>query len=258
MRTHVGTLPVEITRPESAKFHHPLLLLHGLWTGAWIWQPFATYLAHRGWESWAPSFVPALAGDPRDALARVIAVMPASPVIVAHDVGVLAAAEAVRDETPALVAIAPLVSPAESGGRGIFAWPRFWRARLGGARVAPPAGAAAAAFLGAALAARDRLMDDSGPRFRTIAAGALRLPASLPLPGLVVGGARDAVVSPLVVAAVAARYSWEHRVYPDRGHFPMLEPRWEAVADDVHRWIVRTIGAELLAFLDDDDVPGPL
>jgi hypothetical protein len=32
-----------------------LLLLHGFWTGSWIWQPLVTYLAHRGWESWAPS-----------------------------------------------------------------------------------------------------------------------------------------------------------------------------------------------------------
>lgn len=259
MRTHVGTLPVEITRPESAKFHHPLLLLHGLWTGDWIWQPFATYLAHRGWESWAPSFTPPVGDDPRDVLARVVAAMPAAPVVVAHDVGVLAAAAAVGAATPALVAIAPLISPAESHGfRGIFAWPRFWRARLGGARVAAPRGAAALTLLGAARACGERLTADSGPRFRAVASGAIRLPARLAVPGLVVGGGRDPIVPPTLAATLASRYGWQHREYPERGHFPMLEPGWECVADDVHRWIIRTIGAELLAFLDDDDVPDPL
>jgi hypothetical protein len=32
----------------------------------------------------------------------------------------------------------------------------------------------------------------------------------------------------------------------------MLAPGWEHLADDVHRWLVRTLGEKLLAFLDDD------
>jgi hypothetical protein len=42
-------------------------------------------------------------------------------------------------------------------------------------------------------------------------------------------------------------------VYAGHGHCALIEPGWEALADGVHRWIVRTLGAHLLAFLDEDD-----
>jgi pimeloyl-ACP methyl ester carboxylesterase len=259
MRTHVGGLPVEITRPESAKFHHPLLLLHGLWTDSWIWEPFAAYLAHRGWESWAPSLTTVPASAAAHALDDVMRALPAAPVIVAHDVGILAAAScAQRGTVPAIVAIAPVAPPSETAsGRGIFAWPQFWRARLAGARVSPPRGAGARAFLGGALAVRNRLRADSGATFRAIASGRTRLPARLDVPGLVLGGERDAIAPDAALGALAARFGWTRRAYPGRGHFAILEPGWEALADDVHRWVVQTVGAELLALLDDDD-PDPL
>jgi pimeloyl-ACP methyl ester carboxylesterase len=261
MRTHVGGLPVEITRPESAKFHHPLLLLHGLWTDSWIWQPFATYLAHRGWESWAPSLAAVPGAEVVRALDDVIRALPGPPVIVAHDVGVLTAAScAQRAAVPAIVAIAPLVPSFEiNSERGLFAWPQFWRARLAGARVSPPRGAGARAFLGGALAVRDQLRADSGATFRAIASGRTCLPARLDVPGLVLGGERDVIAPDPALRALAARFGWTRRAYPGRGHFAILEPGWEALADDVHRWVVQTVGAELLAFLDDDpDLPDPL
>jgi hypothetical protein len=258
MRSHIGRLTVEITRPESAKFHHPLLLLHGLWTDTWIWEPVAGYLAHRGWESWAPSLVGLDAADAADALDPVLRALPSVPIIVSHDVGVLlAAACAARTSVPALVAIAPVLPPSESGGhRGMFAWPQFWRARLAGRHVPPPRGAARRAFVGDAVGVGEQLRADSGARFRAIASGGTQLPAQLALPGLVLGGARDALVSETVLRALAARFGWTWRAYPGRGHFLIVEPGWEVVADDVHRWIVRTLGADLLAFLDDE--PDPL
>ncbi len=260
MRTDVGGITVELTRPESARFRHPLLLVHGLWTGTWIWEPLATYLAHRGWESWAPSF-PDLAdasGRTR-ALERVILALPAPPVVITHDAGLLAALPLAKSAaTPAMVAVAPLVPPRAGGARGLFAWPQFWGARLVGAAVAPPRGTGARAFLGRATAARDRLRADSGSLFRAIASGRLDLPAQSEVPGLVVAGGTDAVVSERATRAVAARLGWDHCALPGGGHFALLEPQWEAVVDEVHRWIVRTLGAELLLFLDDAFEGGPL
>jgi len=257
MRTHVGGHAIEVTRPESPKFRRPLLLLHGLWTDAWIWERFATYLAHRGWESWAPSLTAATAIDPALALDAIVAALPAPPVVVAHDVAILgAAACAQRRALPALVAIAPVVAPADVDGvRTVFAWPQFWRARLFGAHVAPPHGAAAKAFLAAAIAEPVRLRDDAGPAFRAIASGRVRLPTGLEVPGLILGGERDVVLPSSALGALAARFGWTSRVYRARGHFPMLEPGWESIADDVHRWIVQRLGAELLAFLDEEEDP---
>src|SRR5258707_12547155 len=109
MRTHVAGHAVEVTRPESPKFHHPLLLLHGLWTDAWIWERFATYLAHRGWESWAPSLTAATAVDPALALDAILAALPAPPVVLAHDVAILVvAAWAQRYVLPARLPITPV------------------------------------------------------------------------------------------------------------------------------------------------------
>jgi pimeloyl-ACP methyl ester carboxylesterase len=254
MRTHVAGHAIEVTRPESPKYRHPLLLLHGLWTDAWIWERFATYLAHRGWESWAPSLSAATAVDPVPALDAIVAALPATPVIIAHDVAILAAAaHARRAVVPAIVAIAPVVAPADADGvRTVFAWPQFWRARLLGAHVAPPRGSAARAFLGDAITQRERLRDDSAPAFRAIASGRVRLPTRIDVPGLVVGGERDVAVPEAALRVLAARFGWTRRAYGARGHFPMLEPGWESVADDVHRWIVQTLGAELLAFLDEE------
>jgi pimeloyl-ACP methyl ester carboxylesterase len=276
MRTHIGGLAVEITRPESAKFHHPLLLLHGFWTGSWIWEPLMTYLAHRGWESWAPSiwspsggtssgwrpsgWVPSGAAVAAEiehrtrALDAIVGAMPAPPIVITHDVGLLAiAASAARVPPPAMVAIAPVVAPASaSGARGFLAWPQFWRARLIGGHVPPPRGVGARAFLGGAITVRDRLRADSAGYFRAVASGRVRLPPRIEAPGLVLRGGDDPLTPEDVALDVAAHFGWEERTIPGRGHFAMLESGWEELADQMHRWIVRTLGADLLAFLEED------
>ena len=258
MRTRVGQLSVEITRPESAKFHHALLLLHGLWTGGWIWDRFASHLAHRGWESWVPALLERTPGDHDstvDVIEEVARALPMPPVIVAHDVGVVAAALlASRMEVPAVVAVAPVVAPADAvRAPSVFTWPRYWRVRVAGARVRPPRGTAARAFLGPQSGQyAGRLVADFGPAFRALAANRARLPASLGCPGLVLSGALDPVSPPEICARLAARFGWSPRAYPGRGHLTMLEPGWEQVAGDIHRWIVQTLGAELLALPDED------
>ncbi len=251
-------LNVEVTRAESAKFHRPLLLLHGLWTGRWLWRRSTSYLAHRGWESWVAS--PA---EPRtgmdvarwdadaDALVRRL---PQVPVVIAHGSAVAFGARlAARIAAPALVAIAPVVSPFDAAGlAAIFRWPQFWLTRVRGARVGPPRGRRRALFVGSRVPdAETELVPDAAALFRALADGKVRLPADAALRGLVVSAAAD-VISPVDAAAeLAARLGWEHHVFPDRGHLALVEPGWEAIADDVHRWLVRALGVSLLAFLDD-------
>ena len=260
MRTHVGGVPVEVTRPESAKFRHPLLLVHGLWTGSWVWEPVATYLAHRGWESWAPSLreVADLAARTRAAEA-VARALPEPPVVLTHDAGLVIAAPLVAaGAAAAIAALAPVVGTGGGAGRGLFAWPQFWRARMLGRSVAPPRGAGAAAYLGRAIGSRDRLRPDSAPVFRSLASGHVGLHPSTAVPGLVIGGGDDAIVSERDAREIAERLGWEHRILAGRGHFALLEADWESLADEVHRWIVRTLGADLLLFLDDDSGADPL
>ncbi len=262
MRSRVGDLSVEITRPESARFRHPLLLLHGLWTGAWIWEGFATYLAHRGWESWAPDLRSATPfadhASVVSALERMTGALSAPPIIIAHDAGLVAAALlAIHLPVPAVVGIAPLTPPADAGPhQSLFSWPRFWWLRRRGMVAHPPSGAAARTFLGSPPAfAVERLVPDSGAIFRALASSNVRMPPAVRCPGLVLSGDADAVSPPAEGARLAARLGWEAQTYARRGHFAMLEKGWEEVADGAHRWVVRTLGAGLLMLLEESEEP---
>jgi pimeloyl-ACP methyl ester carboxylesterase len=270
MRTHVGGVAVEVTRPESAKFRHPLLLVHGLWSGSWVWEPFATYLAHRGWESWVPSLREVADLTARTRAAEAVArALPERPVVICHDSGLAVAAPlAAAGAAVAIAALAPVVGPGGGAGRGLFAWPQFWLARMLGSTVAPPGGAGAAAYLGRAIGSRDRLRPDSASVFRLLASGRVELRPAMGapathapatgVPGLIIGGGDDAIVPERDAREVAERLGWDHRTLPGRGHFALLEPERESLADEVHRWIVRTLGADLLLFLDDDSGADPL
>ena len=42
---------VETHQPERRSRKPPLLLIHGVLTGSWLWSSFAAYFAERGWEA---------------------------------------------------------------------------------------------------------------------------------------------------------------------------------------------------------------
>ncbi len=253
-------MAVDVVRAESSRFRHPLLMIHGLWTGGWIWRRFAAYLGHRGWESWLPSFLEEEplpdANDRRRALIELCGTLPAPPVLVAHDVGVaIAAALAAEIAVPAIVAIAPVWPLVDDAGAlGVFAQRQFWGARLVARRVAPPTGSAVPALLGGLEhEALRRLRADSGPFFRALAGGRLPIPAELSQPGLVICASGDVVASEARSRRLAARCGWSVDVHETAGHFPMLAAGSEALADGMHRWLVRAIGGDLLAWLDDEN-----
>jgi hypothetical protein len=246
-------LTVDVVRAEAARFRHPLLLLHGLWTGAWLWSRFAAYLAHRGWDSWAVSFLDA--ATPPDHAARVVmlaelcASMPAAPVVIAHDAA-LEAASMLR--APAVVAIAPVVAGTALGPLGLDGNPIRRLAHRLAARIDPPRGRAAARLFGSEERHVLRLRPDSGRFVRTVLAWSPPAVA-WSVPGLVLT-APDDVASPVQLGGrVAARLGWSLEVRDTAGHFPMLAHDVERFADHVHRWLVRAIGQALLAWVEDDD-----
>jgi predicted alpha/beta hydrolase family esterase len=207
------------------------------------------YLAHRGWDSRAPSF---LEGDicmPADRVAWLVAhcrSLPAPPVVVAHDAGVhLAIQLAASIQLPAVVAVTPLLTRRDAAPAGLFAWPRLWRARLFGATVAPPNGFRRAAGLDAA----DELRADSAALFRELASAALPRPLA---PSLLVGSSGDSLTDADALERLGRERGWAFLRHAGRGHFPMVDPGWERLADDVHRWLVQTLGEALLTLPDDD------
>jgi pimeloyl-ACP methyl ester carboxylesterase len=253
MRTFFHGVAVDMARAESSRFRHPLLFIHGFWSGSWVWQGFMGYLAHRGWDSWAPSFLEGSVPSSADRVERLIdfcRTLPSPPVIVGHDAGThLATRLAVAIEAPAVVAISPLLSRRDASKARIFAWPQFWKARLFGSRLAPPSNPGRTAYLDPQLDRPDSLRPDSASFFRELAA------ASLACPGrslLMVGSTGDTIVGATELEQLAARRGWSFQRHAADGHFPMVEPGWQQLADDVHRWLVRTLGERLLVFLDDE------
>jgi hypothetical protein len=64
---------------------------------------------------------------------------------------------------------------------------------------------------------------------------------------------------PLLPVEAAERFAracgWSFELHDGAGHFAIASAGWERLADRVHRWLVRSLGEELLLFLDDEDEP---
>ena len=51
----IGDLTALHAVPSGAARGYPLVLLHGLWAGAWIFEDWLEPAAERGWDVWAPN-----------------------------------------------------------------------------------------------------------------------------------------------------------------------------------------------------------
>ncbi len=246
---------VDVVRAESARFRHPLLMIHGLWTGGWIWKGFAGYLAHRGWDSWLPSVCGATLEQRAESLWQLARTLPAPPIIMAHDAGFATAVElAARVGAPTVVAIAPLLSRRDGGTLAIFSGIGFWPARFGARDAAPPRGDAARVLLrGLDPNAAARLAPDSGSFFRAALAGGVTGLDPRDRPGLVIASHGDPMTPVEAAQRFAVERQWAFDLHGSTGHFPMMETGFESLADRLHRWLVRALGEDLLVLLDDEE-----
>lgn len=248
MNSSAEALAVEVIRAESGRFRHPLLMLHGAWTGGWIWAGLAAYLAHRGWDAWLPTTSGASPETRCAALVELARDLPAAPILVAHDAGLATAIDvAAVLSAPAIVSIAPLVSDGHRGG--IVGDVTSWIARLVSDRMPPPGGDVLA---GLTAEAADRLAEDSRS-FYDAGIAAVRRPHPTTRPVLFVAGPNDRLARADAVEDLARRWGASFDLHESAGHFPMLEPGFERLGDGVHRWLVRALGEHLLVMLDDDD-----
>jgi pimeloyl-ACP methyl ester carboxylesterase len=268
-------LDVTITRAESPRFAHPLLLIHGPWTGSWLWGRMAGYLGHRGWESWAID----RAGGHRPAedaqterlsvteiverCVKTVTAMDATPILVAHDAGAVVALDlAAAVEPPAIVLISPVL-PGYAARRALLGGVGRAAAALLGWRLGLPEGPAAAALFhgtDAATAAliQSRVVDENGRFLYDLLRGSVpRIVTARRLPALVVSGGDDVVVPPAVAHAVASDLGGSVIVLSG-GHWLPVEDGWRETIGQVHRWIVHTLGDPLLLFREEteDDEEG--
>lgn len=252
----VGSLHLD-TIDVAAPVGAPVLCLHGLFAGSWVFQRFLPLLAARGHPAAALSFrdhTPSPAGaalgrhriadyaDDASEAARALG----RPLAVGHSLGGLVA---LMLAARGLVSGAVLLSSAPPRGITVVSTPlaaRMWRyapAMLRSRPFKPSDDDLDALVLNRVpghdrAALRDRLAPDSGRAARDAAVGAVRVRArDVRVPLLVVSGDEDRFVPLGVAQRIARRFTAPLQVARGHGHFLFAEPGWEAQARVMLDWI---------------------
>jgi pimeloyl-ACP methyl ester carboxylesterase len=180
-----------------------------------------------------------------DDLKQVVAALDAPPVVVGHDLGALLALHLTGAR--AIVALAPLVplplapSPTPGLHRAGSVLAR-WRGRP----LAPPRGAWRGEY------PQERVIREDPVVLHDLTAKAW-MPSSLPadVPALVLAGDQDRVVDSPLAEKLAGAVGAEFQLCAGAGHAMVTDTRWEERVSTVHRWLIRKLGAPLLALYEE-------
>lgn len=269
MERRLAALRAEVSAPEHTKFTAPLLLLHGLWSGSWMWQEAAGALSQRGWECWALDMRGRPGSRTVDAVGSIrleeyvedvvtaAQALWAPPVLCGHDLGALLALLAAPQVRPrALLCLAPMLPRAwVTAGRPPLPLARFAAvpALLWGRPLHSPRATVTSEFLFATLPSlvqaqlQVRLQPDSGTVARTLTRGQVPLPDEGPsCPVLVVSGGVDRMSPPATARWLATHLRAEYREYPNLGHWLIAGEQGIKLVGDLHRWLIKTLGETLL------------
>jgi len=127
LKTHTVEDGIEriVYRPKHRRFDTPIVMQHGMWHGAWSWEPWQALFAEWGWESRAHSLPGHAASPVQRPIARCtldyylvffkqeILRSPRPPVLMGHSMGgalIQWYFKYVDDNLPAAVLVAPWVS----------------------------------------------------------------------------------------------------------------------------------------------------
>jgi len=255
--TRVGNLTVAVERPSAPDSKPPVLLVHGMFAGAWMWEPYQSLLARHGYESHALNLRGHHDSRPVTDIGRVslaefvddaleVARTLRSPIVVGHSMGGLIAQKvAEQGACRALVLIGsapPRWIPALSGVllRHLVKYLKelFLMQPLFPGRDA----ADALMFNRTPRAQADdeyaRLVPESGRAGLELSFGAHAVHAPrITAPVLVVLGREDRFVVPRISRAIARKYRADLRQYDNFAHHIINEPGWEAPAAEIVEWL---------------------
>lgn len=255
--TRVGDLSVAVERPVAPAGKPPVLLIHGIFSGAWQWEKYQSLLARHGYESHAVNLRGRSGSRPvtdigavrlQDYVADALAVARSlgSPIVIGHSMGGLLAQKVAETGVGrALVLISPapprwipalnavLLSRLVKYLRELVLFQPLFPSRADANVLmfnrTPPADA-------------DRdyrmLIPDSGRAAFELAFGVEAVHAPrITAPVLVICGSDDRFVAPRVARAVAKKYGVTARVYDHFAHHIINEPGWEGPAAEVMEWL---------------------
>jgi pimeloyl-ACP methyl ester carboxylesterase len=257
--TEVGGLRVTKAEPEGRPPEGPpLLFVHGMWDGSWIWRNYLGFFPSRGHVCHALDLRGRAGSSPVPDIgkvrfeeyvedARAVAQGLGNPVLVGHSAGGLIVQKLAEVlDPPAVVALVP------AAPRGVFALAsrellaaalRHAPEILLGKPLMPDKEEMTRLQLNnLPLEERDRVyglqVPESGRQTFDIAVKGFPVDASkVRCPMLVVGAGRDRITPPQVTKKVAEKYAADLRSYEGFAHMMLLEPGWERVAADVADWL---------------------
>ncbi|HEX9483169.1 MAG TPA: alpha/beta hydrolase [Gemmatimonadaceae bacterium] len=235
----------------------PVLCLHGLFAGSWVFEQLLPLIAARGHPAHALAFRGHPPGPPipdigrqsvtdyaLDATAAARALD--RPIIIGHSLGGLVALIlAGRNLARAVV----LVSPAPSRGVSVFTpqlllrTMRYVPSLLFSRAFLPAASDIDALVLNVVPPdergpIRERLIADSGRAAREAALGVFRIPPrAVRTPMFVVGCEHDRFIPSRVAEKVARKYDAPLHIAKNHGHFLLAEPGWQQEAGVILDWI---------------------
>jgi pimeloyl-ACP methyl ester carboxylesterase len=267
MKQTVPELRVDRYPPEKPKFKSAIVLVHGLWAGSWCWQTWATHFCNLGWDCWAVDLrgrsQTTSSGTPMsvtlelvaDDLTRVTNSFSSPPIVLAHSSGALVALRAAGETIFAALVLASPLPPGNAAG------PRSRALRLLRLKYLP------LMLLGHSfrIEEKDLRKNFLAPLAEGVQAEISRKtvvessqlvqellrprvaiePRSIRYPCLVLAGSQDQIIPPASNRALAAWLGADFKEYPDQGHW-IIEANGESIVRDIHRWLVQTLGDEVL------------
>ena len=248
--TVLRAAPAAVTQP-------PILLIHGYFADASLFERWLPFLAGRGFPVYAVN-LRGRAGSRMDVDlgrasigdfvddAETVARSIGAPVVVGHSMGGLIAqcmAEHGSVRAAALVAPAPPRGIMVLTPRVALKQARYLPRILTSLVVRPRREDLREIVLNRVPAADqdavlDRLIPDSGRAGRDMSITGVPVdPRKVTCPMLVLAAADDRFIPKRIVERVAKRYHVPVVTMVGRGHMLVVEPGWEDVADTVARWI---------------------
>lgn len=253
---------IETHQPERRSRKPPLLLVHGVLTGSWLWTEFAAYLAERGWEAHAMNlrghFTSAPAeldetgmADYADDVGVAMRQLGRPAVVIGWGIGALAAlmhASRRPDGVLGLVLLAPsppaAALPRRPDEHELRAVPAIYDATWWG-------------WSGTTKELRERMPDmdeqdiakmvelldgarESGRARRERMQGVeIDTRALMEVPSLVIGAGRDDVIHPNEARHTADLLGAGYEYFPAASHFGLVmgEHSWPDVAASVLGWL---------------------
>ena len=260
MLIEIAGLKVERATPRVPEREPPILFIHGMWGGSWMWDNYLGVFAGRGYTCYALNLRGHHGSKPVADIGRVpfadyvmdargvIAAL-GHPILVGHSMGGLLVQKLAELGTPpAVVALTP------AAPRGIFPLCTLELARLSlkhlhefllSRPITPTFGEADALLFGRIppgdrRQAFERLVPESGRMTFDIAVKGVPVDARrVRSPMLVVAGREDRITPAKMVRKIARKYGAEFRAFDAHAHMVLMEPGWELIAGEIANWLER-------------------